>query len=130
MRRLPRRILDFAVYIVIGLGLCAAALWYASNSDEGGADRFAKWGGLAVNTLLLYGYVIKFSRGYLRRRSFWLPLTLLLIAHLGAFAVVLNRVEHWKVLWFIAMYPIEIPIIAAICWRHPPEQPETGGVPQ
>jgi hypothetical protein len=122
--RSARRIRDFAAYIAIGLVCCIGALWYASESGADGADRFARWGGLALNTLLLYGYVITYSKGYLRRLSFWMPLILILTVHLGTFALILSRAEHWKALWFLAMYPIELPIIAAVCWRRAPAQTE------
>jgi len=39
----------------------------------------------------------------------------LLVVHLSVFIVVLEKVEHWKVLWFVLAYPVEnIAINAAL----------------
>lgn len=106
---------DFAIYIAIALACAAGLVWYASTSGANGADSLGRWGGLAVNTILLYGFVVRQSREVWHFYSFWLPLAVIFVVHIALFSIMLATVDTWRVLWFLAMYPIELPIIAAIC---------------
>ncbi len=35
--------------------------------------------------------------------------------HLIVFIVILHRVDHWSVSWFLLMYPVEVPARAIAC---------------
>jgi hypothetical protein len=49
-----RRAGDFLVYMVIALALAGGTTWYAdSHYERTDSDVFMKWGGLAMNTLLI-----------------------------------------------------------------------------
>jgi len=110
-----QRAADFGIYVVIALACAAGLVWYASASGTDGADSLGRWGGLAINTILLYGFVVKQSREMWHLYSFWLPFAVLLALHIALFSVILVAFSTWRVLWFLAMYPIELPIIAVIC---------------
>jgi hypothetical protein len=51
---------------------------------------FEKWGGLAGNTIILFGWVIKQERRLWSNRVFWATLGALLAIHVGAFYAVLT----------------------------------------
>src|SRR5262249_36335356 len=102
-----RRTCYFVLYIVIGIAGSVATVWYSVRSDGGSSELIGKWVGLAGTTLILFGYAIRSHSHFIARLSFWLVILALLSVHLSVFIVVLGRVEHWKVLWFVLLYPVE-----------------------
>jgi hypothetical protein len=70
-----------------------------------------KWGGLAMNTLLIFGINIVKHRKLGLRPRFWVVLTACLVAHLAAFVVLFAIVKPWSLFWFIAAFPVEIDLL-------------------
>lgn len=97
------RLKDFILYLTIALviGIVAVAIASTKISDDG----FVRWGGLLVNTVVIFGYFISDSRSSLRLPSFWAMVCLLFVAHTSAFSLVLLHVKTWKLIWFLVMYP-------------------------
>ena len=102
-----KRARDFALYIVVGVAFCVGVVWYSFTSNGGGTELIGKWVGLAGTTLILFGYAIRSHRRFISQLSFWLVMLALLVVHLSVFIIVLEKVEHWKVLWFVLAYPVE-----------------------
>jgi len=102
-----KRARDFLLYIVVGITVGLSIAWYAWRSDGSGTELIGKWVGLAGETMILFGYAIRAHRRFVRRLSFWLVILALLGVHLSVFIVILSKVEHWKVLWFLLAYPVE-----------------------
>jgi hypothetical protein len=75
-----------------------------------GREAFMKWGGLTFFTAAIFGIFIKHSPRYFRSRRFWLLTSLLLAAHLTAFAIILTHVETWRLTWFVVMV-LELPVL-------------------
>lgn len=73
-------------------------------------DAFIRWGGLAVNTCVLFGYFIADSRPLFRRWSFWGLTIALLSLHTIVFCIVLTQVSQWKLVWFMVMI-LEVPAL-------------------
>jgi hypothetical protein len=105
------RIRDFGLYIFISVAIAAAVLIYLPYSHPSDEDAIAKWGGLAGNTLILFGYTIAQHRHLRRTFSFWVCLIILLFVHLSILIPVLWRVDHWRIVWFVPMYLIEAPLV-------------------
>jgi hypothetical protein len=112
---MTRRIRDLTLYLLIAIAVTIAIVWYAYKSDAAGNESISRWGGLIVNTAILYGYVLKESRPFWHAWGFWLALISALSLHTLVFILILQHVEHWSVLWFLFMYPIEIPGLAIVC---------------
>lgn len=108
------RVLDFAIYVAIACAIGGGIIWFANRSDGTKNDNIARWGGLIVNSLILYGYFVKQSRPYWRAWGLWLAISSVLTIHILVFAAIFERVEHWKVGWFLLMYPIELPVLAIV----------------
>jgi len=102
-----KRACDFAVYILIGITVSLGIVWYAWSNDGGGTEPIGKWIGLGGATAIVFGYAIRTHRLLVQRLSFWLVILVLLVIHLSIFIVILKRVEHWKILWFVLAYPVE-----------------------
>jgi hypothetical protein len=114
-KKAAARARDFLLYVLIGVVIALGVLWYAEHSDATGAESIGRWGGLTLNTLILYGYVINGSREFWRAWGFWLAATSVLILHLFVFAVIFQHTDHWSVGWFLLMYPIELPVLMITC---------------
>jgi hypothetical protein len=107
-RKSSRRLRDFSLYIAIGMLIVVAAIGMAQNDIS--HKSFIRWGGLTVNTSVLFGYFIADSRPLFGRLSFWVLTIALLLVHLTVFAIVLIRVSEWKLVWFMVML-LEVPIL-------------------
>jgi hypothetical protein len=102
------RIRDFVLYIAIGLAFVGVLIVIAQNGVS--QDVYIRWGGLALNTAILFGYFIADSRQFFRRWQFWALTAVLLSVHLAGFIVVLTHVAEWKLLWFMVMF-LEYPVL-------------------
>ena len=93
-----RRVRDLLIYILIGVAVATGGYWIAlQNVSE---DSLVKWGGLGVNTLALFGWVIKQYRRFWRNTVFWATIGTLLIIHTAAFYLILENVPQWRMAWF------------------------------
>ena len=52
-----RRVRDLLIYILIGVVVATGAYWLALQKVS--EDSLVKWGGLGMNTLALFGWVIR-----------------------------------------------------------------------
>jgi hypothetical protein len=110
-----KRIRDFAVYIAVGILFSLSVVWYSFTSNGSGTETIGKWVALTGTTLILFCYAVRTHRRFMSQASFWLVILALLVVHLSVFIVILENVEHWKVLWFVLAYPVEnIAIDAAL----------------
>jgi hypothetical protein len=110
-----RRVWDFVAYILIALAIAAGLIW--STRYNVSEDAFAKWGGLTLNTLAIFGWVIKQYRRFWRKKVFWWAMAGLLFIHVAGFWVILINVEHWRMIWFLVICTLEVvPISAALDW--------------
>jgi hypothetical protein len=108
-KRRNARLRDFALYILIALTIGLGAIWSADRFEGITHEAFLRWGGLGINTLLLFGVAIWNHRHLASRFRFWTVIGALLVAHLCFFVFLLFRtVEHWTLFWFVIAYPCEI----------------------
>jgi hypothetical protein len=96
------------VLIIVPLVLAVSVLGIAFAffvSD----DAYIRWGGLALDTAVLFAYFINISRQFLRSRRFWILTACLMFVHLAGWIVFLMHVGEWRLAWFTAMV-LELPI--------------------
>ncbi len=74
-----------------------------------GHDAYVKWGGLSLYTAGVFGFFLNSSKRYLRTLKFWKLTSLLLVAHLAGWIVLLTHLDRWGLLWFSPMV-MELPI--------------------
>jgi hypothetical protein len=110
-RTMRRRLIDFGLYIMVGLAVAVLVLWFADRRVP--RDTFAKWGGLALFSAILLGTVVTNHRHALTRAAFWLSLAGLFTVHVIVSALVLVNVDNWKIIWFGLLYPVELVAIEA-----------------
>ena len=102
-----RRIGDFAIYTVVGLLFFGAVIIAAFHSALEIPMEASKWIGLAVNTVVLFGYIISAHSRHDRRPLFWGILLALLFCHAGLFCALFRIVPLWRPLWSVAAVPLE-----------------------
>ena len=73
-----------------------------------------RWVGLGAYTVFGFGVIASDFRSQLRERRFWLYFGSLLAAHVTAYAVLLSRLEEWRLIWFLPVSLAEFPMIAHI----------------
>ncbi len=103
-----KRVLDFALYILIGLGIGFAAIIYAfSSPTHANIQLVVKWISLLAGTAVLFSHYV---RKNLRTRPgprFWSSLLCLLVLHcLILFAVI----YHWpdfRLVWLFILMSVE-----------------------
>lgn len=103
-----RHVRDFAIYIAIALGIGLGLIYLAATGVQISGEVFIKWGGLAGNTAILFGYFVADSKAVWQRRCFWALIFGLLCVHTAIFCTILLHVSTWKLLWFLIMY-LEFP---------------------
>jgi hypothetical protein len=110
-----RRLLNLLIYITIGLAVSSGIIWYAYQTDPvPGNQEILRWGGLAANTALLFGFVISRAKPFWHAWAFWSSVVGVLVVHILLFTILLTQAEHWSASWFLFMYPIEVPLIAIL----------------
>jgi hypothetical protein len=110
------RVRDFVLYIAIGFAFVGVLIVVAQKGVS--HDAYIRWGGLALNTAILFGYFIADSRQFFRRWQFWALTAVLLSVHLAGFIVVLTHVAEWKLLWFLVII-FEFPVLVFFRSRLP-----------
>jgi hypothetical protein len=68
-----------------------------------GHENSIKWGGLAVDSSVLFAFLIYRSTEFLKQRFFWLLTASFLVVHLVIWVTLLTHVEHWGLLGFNLM---------------------------
>jgi hypothetical protein len=106
--RVRSRIRDFVLYIAISFAFVAMLIVVARTGVS--HDVYIRWGGLALNTSILFGYFIADSRQFFLRWQYWILTAVLLSVHLAGFIVVLTHVQEWKLIWFMVMF-LEYPML-------------------
>ena len=111
-----KRVIDYAVYITVGLTLGLATVWAALYLPYEIPESF--WSVLAVagNTAVLFGYTIADHRASWKLASYWFVMGALLVLHAGVFAIILSTFKGWRPIWSVALLPIEFAgIEATLC---------------
>jgi len=85
-----------AILACVALAISLGASWMVRHGFTPSHGYFVKWAGLTVNTLALFGYVIKEARRFWRVSVFWATIGGLLFIHIGAFSLILGNVERWR----------------------------------
>ncbi|MEO5925835.1 MAG: hypothetical protein ABIR70_18600 [Bryobacteraceae bacterium] len=102
------RVLDFIIYISVGLLLVAAAIWSADNDRFGLTERaFNVWTGGIAGALVVVGYVLKKHYNFTGQPIFWLLTLGLLAIHVLAVWFALS-LREWKLIWWTPICLAEI----------------------
>lgn len=115
------RVADFAAYIAVALVLALTVIAFAER------DIDVKWLSLPLETGLVFGYVIAHQKRRWRLPRFWLLCFLLLVLHLGIFALVLIHIEKVRAFWVGGLFFVETSALNELLDRLPVRQPRVRG---
>ena len=105
------------IAIVFGSGVVFIGRFFSEKGiaiSERSVIGWSKWGGLVVDSILLFGWAIKHYKRLWRNRVFWNALTLLLAVHLAVFWFMLRAVQNWQMIWFLLTWPVELALIVTV----------------
>ena len=99
------RLRDFVVYVAISVAfvvlLAVGEIKHPSWFDW-------KWIAFALNTAVFCGYVVHWFQNVWRLPKFWLALFSLLALHSLGFVSVLHSIEHFPLIWYAVLVPLEL----------------------
>ena len=105
------------VLLALATLMIGGGVYWMTRDVHTSDDSILKWGGLTVNTVALFGWIIKQCRRSWRDKVFWATLGVLLIIHVAGFTAVLMTVAHWRLAWFFVICTLEvIPISTVLDW--------------
>ena len=93
------RIIDYILYILIGLTIGGLVWFYGSHASPGEHADF-RWLEFMCVTPITFGYPAKSYQRYWGRWRFWCLFAFLLVVHVSAYVFILRRVEHFGLIWF------------------------------
>ncbi len=101
------------ILILVAFSIGIAMYWIVGKR-QASLDWYERWGGLAIFTMGIFGYLIKVSRRHWRQKVFWATTACLLLVHLSLYSIVLTSIAHWNGIWFLVISIIEAPTVVAI----------------
>jgi len=119
------RIRDFVIYVLIGVGVVAFIMVLAFNRDFFHPEQIARWGGLVLYTPVIFGAVIQQHRQFWKQAAFWVTIAILLLLHIAAFSMLLQRVQEWRIVWYGLAGVFEGPAMMFVCGRAARKFPST-----
>ena len=99
--------------VVTGVTVAAVAIAYGEYAEKHWVPP-QRWVGLVAHTLLIFGALLREFRRSWFRLSFWATTTGLLALHLAAYATVLTLVPEWRLVWFLPITVLELPVLTSL----------------
>ena len=110
------RLLTLLAEVLIAVALWAAVILYAEVGPFSWMPSL-RWWGLAGITGLFFWEAAKLYRRFWRHLSFWLTLAGFFAVHVGAWAVLLLRVDQWGLAWFLPPVFVEAGVLVLVLDR-------------
>lgn len=108
-----RRVIDFTLYLLIGMIVALGIIWGASYYEKTGSEIIGRWGGWAAATAIVFGFTIQHHKMYFHRVLFWLVMSAFVLAHVLLFLPLLRAVGQWKLAWWIFIAPVEYLVLGS-----------------
>lgn len=112
-----KRVRDIVLEVVIAVVLVTGAIIYVASHprDSVNWDRIA----LAVNTIVVFGFLISWFRREWKRLLFWTTLVVLLLGHTTLYVLILSRVHEFPLAYYVVLNSMELALFAAILRKLP-----------
>jgi len=102
------------VPLIVGVSICFVISAFLVRGDV-----YIRWGGLGLNTAVLFGFLFYRSRELTKTRPFWIFAACFLVLHMAAWITLLMFVDEWRLAWFGFM-AIEAPVFLNLSTRTQP----------
>ena len=116
--RFLKKALDLSLATLIAVVLVTAYVVYLFNvpRDRRPDSRLIA---LAVNTTIVFGFLLSWLRHQWKSSRFWVVLGLLFFCHIALFAILLRRIEHVPLATYVLTNSVELAIFSGILWKLP-----------
>ena len=75
------------------------------------------WVALAVNTAIVFGFLISWFRYAWKSVQYWIGLGVLLFCHSAVYILALRRVGHFPLIFYVATNSVELVLFSRILWK-------------
>ena len=113
---LRKRIRDLIIEILIAVILVTAYVVYLFNSSQGEQAKLG-WAPLAVNTLIVFGFLVSWFRYAWKTTRYWAILGTLLLCHCAAYIFALQRVGRFPLIFYVVVNSAELVLFSRILWK-------------
>src|SRR5262245_6391563 len=100
------RIVDYVIYVAVGLAVVAGTLWYATVDAKALSPSAFVWI-QSVSTLLISLTTCWREFRNEKRSDSWIATVVIFLAH-GAVTVFALRARDWRLLWWIPIVSAEV----------------------
>ena|SRR5579872_3232507 len=97
-----RKAIEITVEVLLALGLVFVIVSLPKNAPIDG-----KWVAFAINTILVFGFVVYWHKPLTRKGSFWLRLTAFLVIHIIVLTPILMTVNKLPLVLYCLIIPGE-----------------------
>jgi hypothetical protein len=110
--KLWKRVRDIFLEVVIAVALVAGAFIYVASHPRDSLN----WGfiALAINTVVVFGFLISWFRQGWKRLVFWAALVVLLLGHTTAYIFVLSRIHEFPLAYYVLLNSMELALFTTI----------------
>jgi hypothetical protein len=110
-----KRLVDFGLYVLIGLAISIGAMVYASGSpSEKDVQLAIKWISLLAGTAIVFGLYVRKGARFQTATRFWMMTTGLLIIHFLIFISVIYRWPDLKIIWLFLLMWAESQVLSQL----------------
>ena len=102
-----KRIRDLIIETLIAVILVTAYVVYLFMVPKGSRPNWG-WVALAVNTLIVFGFLISWFRYAWKTTRYWVMLGILLFCHSAAYIFALHRVGHFPLIFYVVTNSAEL----------------------
>jgi uncharacterized membrane protein HdeD (DUF308 family) len=119
-----KRIRDLIIEILIAVILVTALVVYFFMVPKESRPNSA-WVALAVNTAIVFGFLISWFRPSWKSAQYWVVLGLLMLCHSAVYIFTLHRVAHFPLIYYVATNSVELVLFSRILskWSDGRQQP-------
>ena len=114
---LRKRIRDLIIETLIAVILVTAYVVYLFHSSQGEQAKLGGWAPLAVNTLIVFGFLISWFRYAWKATRYWAMLGMLLLCHCAAYIFALQRVGRFPLIFYVVVNSAELVLFSRILWK-------------
>jgi len=112
-----KRTRDLIIEAVIAVILVTAFIVYLLLVPKDNRLNLG-WVALAVNTAIVFGFLISWFRQAWKTARYWVVLGMLLLCHSAAYIDALHRVGHLPLIFYLLMNSAELALFSRILWKY------------
>jgi hypothetical protein len=111
-----KRTRDLVIETLVAVVLVTAFVAYLFMAPKGSRPNW-DWVAFAVNTMVVFGFLISWFRHAWKTAQYWVVLGMLLLCHSAACVFALLPVGHLPLIFYVVMNSAELALFSRILWN-------------